>query len=645
MREELVRYGEKDPEVHRHISKDYISLKIKTSFMEISLRKNNVRILAKGKALNSELKSGTIPAETTRENEWGGKDTYFNIYSEEQVDQAKAIIDAAIFYEKHNAILPEKLHQSFYEEDIKDKNMLNIPLNQILYGPPGTGKTYKTALEALKIVMPKSKYEALDKKNRKAIMAEYNKYKDNGQIKFITFHQSYAYEEFVEGIKPLLDEDCQELKYEKKEGILRELARFANSEYIEINRNIDFDEKNNKVFKISLGDSTKEEDNQIYEYCLENNKIALGWGENLDFSQTQKKDDVLSVFNSNKDKLVEQSPYTVQAISIFKFGIKKGSLIFVSKGNKYVRAIGRVLDDNYIFDPDTEIRYCQFRNVEWLLKDVEIPIEKLYRKKLSQQSIYEFYTDKLIFENINELIGKTHNKQLKNYVLIIDEINRGNISKIFGELITLLEEDKRLYQENALTLNLPYSENDKDFGLPPNLYFIGTMNTSDRSIAAIDIALRRRFEFIELMPDSSLIIQEIKYNDTVINFKDVFETINNKIIILLDRDHQIGHSYFIKDKFDNKSVEEQLILLKTAWFDRIIPLLNEYFYGEWDKLEAILGKFIVKRSIPESLKGLYDEDYSFNFVSKSSIDNDEFISRLSELNDSNYKPLKAYEEK
>ena len=184
-----------------------------------------------------------------------------------------------------------------------------------------------------------------------------------------------------------------------------------------------------------------------------------------------------------------------------------------------------------------------------------------------------------------------------NYVIVIDEINRGNISKIFGELITLIEEDKRIQpnglndyddntliisesskEKNSLTVTLPYSQ--EKFGVPKNLYILGTMNTSDRSIASVDIALRRRFVFKEMMPDSKLV------SDFRCNFQECFKVLNERISILLDRDHQIGHSYFIKDKYENAGIKD----LKQIWFDSIIPLLNEYFYGDWEKLQAILGK-------------------------------------------------------
>jgi len=194
-------------------------------------------------------------------------------------------------------------------------------------------------------------------------------------------------------------------------------------------------------------------------------------------------------------------------------------------------------------------------------------------------------------------------------VLIIDEINRGNVANIFGELITLIEEDKRLTpgKTNIYTVELPYS--NKEFGVPSNLYIIGTMNTADRSVEALDTALRRRFSFEEMMPKPELLKDyNIKNSGgDFCTFENILNTINSRIEVLKDRDHLIGHSYFmIKDKDGNDIKELNLgnqvhsDILKNIFFDKIIPLLQEYFYGDYEKILMVLGNGFVEEKSPEN---------------------------------------------
>lgn len=221
-----------------------------------------------------------------------------------------------------------------------------------------------------------------------------------------------------------------------------------------------------------------------------------------------------------------------------------------------------------------------------------------------------------IFKKLCEK-AKDNNTQIpQNYVMIIDEINRGNVANIFGELISLIEDDKRLGASEELHAELPYSHTI--FGVPKNVYIIGTMNTADRSVEALDSALRRRFTFKEMMPKSELVPKE--------NYvRNIFEIINQRIEVLKDREHKIGHSYFMGVK-NNED-------LKAVFYDKIIPLLQEYFYGDYEKIQLVLGEGFVKKE-SESVKfagdkgGDFDVSEVYRIVPKDKCNMDEAIGKL-----------------
>ena len=274
--------------------------------------------------------------------------------------------------------------------------------NKILYGPPGTGKTFDAVSDAVQIIDGGPPID-----DRKRVKARFDALRKKGQIEFVTFHQNYAYEDFIEGIRPVLDKGKSELAYELRDGIFKEIA-----------------------------------------------KCAIG-------------------------------------------------------------------------NPS------------------------------------------------------------KGYVLIIDEINRGNIAKIFGELITLIEPSKRLGGDDAARAKLPYSQDL--FGVPSNLHLIGTMNTADRGILLLDAALRRRFEFASRMPDANLVAKDIEG----VNGQMLLTAINERIVGHRDRDHQIGHTYLMGiDTLDR---------LAHAFKTQIIPLLQEYFYDDGEKMRRVLNDnpFIKKNERPD----------------------------------------------
>lgn len=480
---------------------------------------------------------------------------------------------------------------------IMEKNREDVTpaLNQILYGPPGTGKTYNTINEALKIVDKdfyienKDNREALTKRFKELLIKKWDENK--GQIAFCTFHQSFGYEDFVEGIKPKVNNN-KEVYYNIENGVFKNICDLADSSLstLKIKKEdklgwdkTDFDHA--RFYKLSLGDSQKSEDREIYEYSRDHNCIAIGFGDDIDFTGLNE--------SAIKQKL-EDSDYkdsSAQMINCFIHLVKNGDYVLISNGNQYVRALGKVTGD-YEYNPDAPIRYNHFRKVEWVFTDENIPIEELYEVGMSQRTIYKIDDKKLkpeFFIDQGSIVSEAATTE-KKYVLIIDEINRGNVSSIFGELITLIETDKRAGKPEELEVVLPYSK--LPFKVPHNVYIIGTMNTADRSIESLDTALRRRFSFKEMPPKPQLILIQGKSSEVngevdKINLKHLLETINKRIEKLIDKDHKIGHSYFLK--VNDKSS------LVSCFENEVIPLLEEYFFGDFGKIGLVLGNsFIAK---------------------------------------------------
>ena len=485
----------------------------------------------------------------------------------------------------------------------KEMNNSSENLNQILFGPPGTGKTYNTISEAVKIV-DKDFYDQ-NINNRDALVNRYRELLitnwDNteGQIAFSTFHQSFTYEDFIEGIKPKTTAK-KDVYYDIEPGIFKRICELANSSKstskVKTESKIDWSAeefRNAFFYKISLGEANNPDDKEIYEFCKDNGYVSIGFGGAIDYSgksETEIKD--LCEENDSNNSAGSQ-------LSAFIHGLSVGDYVMVSKGNRYVRAIGKVTGE-YEYHEDFPIEYNHFRKVEWIIKDEIIPVKELYYKKFSQRTIYrlnhdqvkeEFFTkEQASLMNQNRIDVMEEN--VKPYVLIIDEINRGNVSSIFGELISLIEPDKRAGREEELNIILPYSK--EEFSVPDNIYLIGTMNTADRSIEALDSALRRRFSFTEIDPKPSQIDKILEKDATwnSISLSEVLDKINKRITVLIDKDHQIGHSYFLKLK--DASTDNYVSTLKNIFSENIIPLLQEYFFNDYTKIGMVLGKGFIK---------------------------------------------------
>ncbi|OPY93573.1 hypothetical protein A5906_17390 [Bradyrhizobium sacchari] len=426
-------------------------------------------------------------------------------------------------------------------------------------------------------------------------MERFNALKEAGRIAFVTFHQSYSYEEFVEGLRPETagqDSEGQNsagFRLKPTDGIFKRVAAVAQQAGRAGQTGIDL--RTRDFFKMSLG--SVDEDEDVYRSSIDENYIALGWGRDFDWTDPIYRDfDAILERWRTKDPNVTSLSSRVRQSHYMRAVVKEGDIVVVSFGNSQFRAIGEVIGPYEYVAGASQFRHR--RKVRWLrVFERPLPVETILRGKFTQPALYKLDQAKLNLSALSTLIGEgkpgaSGEAAVLPYVLIIDEINRANISKVFGELITLIEPDKRLGSVNALTVTLPYS--GEDFGVPANLHLIGTMNTADRSIALLDTALRRRFQFKELMPDASLLGKV-----GLIDVSAVLERINERIEYLFDREHQIGHAYFMdcvtRDRLDE------------VMRNKIIPLLSEYFYEDWEKVRLVLGetddegRFIVRTKL------------------------------------------------
>ena len=439
----------------------------------------------------------------------------------------------------------------------------DIAKNTILYGPPGTGKTYNTVMYAVAIIENK-KLEEIKKENYTEVIDRYNKYKEDGLIEFTTFHQSYGYEEFIEGIKPVIhsdEEDETDIQYEVVPGLFKKFCDIAGKPILRKEKcDIGINESPT-IWKISLEGSGE---NSTRTECMKNEHIRIGYDE---YGR-----EITNLFKGAAGRHILN--YFINDMSI-------GDIVMSCYDCNTVDAIGVVTGEYEWHDEYPE--YKRLRKVNWIVKGIKENIIKINNgSRLSNPTVYKLRMD---LSDVMEIIEKYSKNTIeveekkKNHVFIIDEINRGNISKIFGELITLIEPTKRIGQTEGQKVRLPYSQ--KLFGVPNNVYLIGTMNTADRSIATIDTALRRRFNFKEMLPDAE-VLDGIYVED--VSIKDIFIKMNKRITVLFDREHTLGHAYFLPLK-DAPTIET----LADIFENSIIPLLQEYFYEDYEKIRMVLG--------------------------------------------------------
>ncbi|MEZ8649757.1 McrB family protein [Vibrio splendidus] len=436
-------------------------------------------------------------------------------------------------FEDANSTVKEPAPQAY-----KNKPAVVSPLNQILYGPPGTGKTYHTIEAAVRAAEPEeyatlgidSKKGATEEQ-RNYLVEQYESLSKAGRIRFVTFHQSYGYEEFVEGLKA--NSEDGEISYDAEKGVFRQICDEAAKHTT--------DKAASKAHSFDL--------------CWQVFSEQLAEKDSLEITMSQTSFRVMD-FNAKRiffEKSNGKKDHTL-SINTLK-DIFEGSRDYTSGLGVYYNPLVRYLKGLVAIEQQPAIKR-------------------------------------------------------QNYVLVIDEINRGNISKIFGELITLIEPSKRKGEEEEIELLLPCS-GDK-FSVPDNLHIIGTMNTADRSLAMMDTALRRRFDFVEMMPRADLFSDHcIEWHGQKIDLKSLLEALNKRIEVLYDREHTLGHAFLFPAYNAGKSGQHELAFdeLKAAFKNKIIPLLEEYFYEDWNKIRLVLGDSLKQDETLQFLK-IKKEKYS-----------------------------------
>ena len=557
-------------------------LKENSSFIQKNIEsrgfsKENISLLCEGKKTkNSEMyNAGCIFSKA------------YNIENLPEEFELREDLKNMIDIYKEFVSLKNSISKNKQDDERDGKNMNKTDLNTILYGPPGTGKTYNTVNYAVAICENKN-IEDVQSEEYEKVLCRYNELKKEGRIAFTTFHQSYGYEEFIEGIKPIVDEEKKDIGYTIEAGIFKKFCHIASKKTIIATEDMP-DVSNAKVWCVLLDGGGV---SNLKKKCFQNANIRIGW----DKAPEIITDDTKGLSDKARRILLN-----------FQDEMEIGDIVVTERNTKTIDGIGIVIGD-YEYDKEDDL-WPRKRKVKWLMTGNEIDITELNAGiQLDRKTVYQLgriSADKILslVNNPKEVVVEI---EMKPFVFVIDEINRGNISKIFGELITLIEDTKREGKIEQASAVLPYS--GELFSVPSNVYILGTMNTADRSIALMDTALRRRFQFIEMMPDMKVLrdIGADKVDD--LDIAAMLEKINERITFLYDREHTIGHAFFTKLK-DEPTIET----LASIFEKSMIPLLQEYFYEDYQKIQLVLGD---NEKIDPSTKFIFDEEVKVKNIFK-----------------------------
>ena len=400
------------------------------------------------------------------------------------------------------------------------------------------------------------------------IKEKYDRLEKQGQILFTTFHQSMSYEDFIEGIKPDEPKPNQALSYSIQAGIFKKAC--ANAGYLSYREYL----KSQKQTQAYSFDDLYDAFITSIQALLDNNSAPIYKtlrGRDVEVKEINSNDSIIA---RAKDSIAKSSaPLTKENLQKLYDKFKSiDDIEDLKQVKETVEITPRITEFYAVFGGLKEFEKTFKPNSNVLIESSEVgTINSDENQKKYDAGVY--------YNAIKEF-----GKNAEPVVLVIDEINRGNVSQIFGELITLIEDDKRLGKAEELEIILPYSK--KKFSVPPNLYIVGTMNTADRSVEALDTALRRRFAFEEIPPKYDL--KELQYEFAEVKACDILQTVNKRIEKLLDKDHLIGHSYFILKDGENPNEK-----LKNSFYKSILPLMQEYFFGDFGKIGLVLGQGFV----------------------------------------------------